>query len=411
MTDRRRVVITGMGVTSALGDTPGALYDALRAGRSAVRAMPEWSGEFAGIPLAAPVAVDEERVRAIPRKFRRAMGDAAVYAALAALEARAMAGLDDALLASGRVGCAVSSTMGSSRSIIEATEILLAGRREEMPAMQFFKCVSHSSALNVGNLLGLTGVMLSPCSACASGAQAIGAAYEQIRMGRQEVMFAGGSDEVTAAAAGSFALLSALAEGGGAFAPEAASRPFDARRSGLVCGAGAGIVVLEEYEHARRRGAEPLAEIIGYATNANGVHVSQSDARSIERCIRLALADAGIAPAAVDYISAHATATLAGDCEEAAALRTVFGGGVPVAGMKGHLGHTLGASGALELAALCEMFRHGELLPTLNLEEPAADCAGLDHVTRLRPGRVGIALKTAIAFGGVNAVLAVKNLR
>ncbi len=406
---RKRVVITGRGVTSALGNAPAALYESLRAGRSAVRRMVEWEAEFDGPVLGAPVAADEIRFKAIPRKFRRSMGDAAAFAALAALGALEEAHLPDAELNSGRIGCAVSSTMGSSRSIIESAALLLQNRRDEMPAMQFFKCVSHSAALNIGNLLGLSGVMLAPCSACASGLQSLLLAYEQILLGRADVMIAGGADEVTPAVTGSFAQLFALADGGKyADCPGAASRPFDAERTGLVCGAGAGILVLEEYEHARARNADIYGEILGGATNTGSLHVGQSDAASIEQCVRLALADAARAPETVDYVSAHATSTVAGDSAEAAALSAVFGNRTPTASMKGHLGHTLGASGALELAALLEMTRRREMLPTLNLARPGAGCETLALPRELRTGVVvRTVAKVAVAFGGVNTVLMV----
>lgn len=406
--EKRRVVVTGAGVVSALGGSRAELFEALLAGRCAVRRMPEWSAELLGVPLAAPVELDPEIAKRINRKFRRSMGPAALFASLAALQAAEESGLDAELLGSGRTGCAVSSTMGSSSSIVEATALLLSGRREEMPATQFFKCASHSSAFNVANLLGINGVQLSPCSACASGLQSVGAAMEQIQLGKQDVMLAGGSDEATPAVAGSFEQLFALA--GGDVEPERASRPFDADRRGLVCGEGAGILVLEEYGHAVRRGAPLLLELTGYATNCSGVHVSQSDAVSIERCLKLALADAGLEPAGIDYVSAHATATVAGDREEAAALRNVFGGGVPVSSLKGHLGHTLGASGAIELAAVCEMARRGVVVPTLNLERVGAECAGLDLPVAPREKRIGVFAKCCIAFGGVNAVLIGKKL-
>lgn len=249
--EKRRVVVTGAGVVSALGGSRAELFEALLAGRCAVRRMPEWCAELPGVPLAAPVELDPEIAKRINRKFRRSMGPAALFASLAALQAAEESGLDAELLGSGRTGCAVSSTMGSSSSIVEATALLLSGRREEMPATQFFKCASHSSAFNVANLLGINGVQLSPCSACASGLQSVGAAMEQIQLGKQDVMLAGGSDEATPAVAGSFEQLFALA--GGDVEPERASRPFDADRRGLVCGEGAGILVLEEYGHAVRR--------------------------------------------------------------------------------------------------------------------------------------------------------------
>ena len=266
--EKRRVVVTGAGVVSALGGSRAELFEALLAGRCAVRRMPEWSAKLPGVPLAAPVELDPEIAKRINRKFRRSMGPAALFASLAALQAAEESGLDAELLGSGRTGCAVSSTMGSSSSIVEATALLLSGRREEMPATQFFKCASHSSAFNVANLLGINGVQLSPCSACASGLQSVGAAMEQIQLGKQDVMLAGGSDEATPAVAGSFEQLFALA--GGDVEPERASRPFDADRRGLVCGEGAGILVLEEYGHAVRRGAPLLLELTGYATNCSG---------------------------------------------------------------------------------------------------------------------------------------------
>ena len=404
---RRRVAITGCGVVSALGMSRSELFDSLESGRCAVRTMPEWRKELGTEVLAAPVALAPGAERAIDRKMRRSMGRAALFAALAAKQAVSESGLSAQELCSGRCGCVISSTMGSSSSIVEATELLLTGRREEMPAQQFFKCVSHSSAFNVANYLGICGVLLSPCSACASGAQSIGEGAELIAFGRQEMVVAGGSDEVTPAVAGSFSQLFALAEGEGV-APEKASRPFDAARSGLVCGEGAGVVVLEELEHARSRGAHILGEIVAYATNCGGEHVSQSDRGAIARCIRTALAEAGTAAEAVDYVSAHATATIAGDREDAAALLGVFGAGTPVAGLKGQLGHTLGASGAIELAALLEMIRRHRMLPTRNLDEVAADCAGLNHLREVVDGGIGLALKISVAFGGVNAVLGVR---
>lgn len=372
--------------------------------------MPEWQGQ---VPIgsetvtAAPVDLPPEKAKSIKRHYRRSMGNAALFATLAAQSAVAESGLTAAELANGRTGCIVSSTIGSSSEVYESTRAVIEKRFNDLSACQFFRIVSHSSAFNVANFFGINGVQLSPCSACASSLQSIGLAYEQILAGRQEIFLAGGSDEVTPIVIGSFRHLYALAESE-ALAPHEQSRPFDARRCGLVCGEGAGILVLEEYEHARQRKAPILAEIIGYATNCTGSQISQSDSASIENCMRLALADAQLDPAEVDYVSAHATSTVAGDREEAAAIRAVFGDRVPVSSSKGNLGHTLGASGAIETAAVLEMMKHGIILPTGNLGEVAADCTGLNLPVVPQSSSIRTVLKNCIAFGGVNASLVVK---
>jgi 3-oxoacyl-[acyl-carrier-protein] synthase II len=253
-------------------------------------------------------------------------------------------------------------------------------------------------------MLGINGIQLSPCSACASSLQSVGLAYEQLLLGRQDLILAGGSDEATPIVLESFRLLRALGEEP-SFSPEQISRPFDAKRCGLVCGEGAALLAVETLDHAQARGAMPLAEILGYATICTGAQISQSDSASIVRCMQLALDDAGISPAEVDYISAHATSTVAGDREEAAAIRTLFGDRVPVSSLKGQLGHTLGASGALETAVLLEMFSKGILLPNTNLASPAEECTGIRLLREPLQASPRIILKNCIAFGGVNATL------
>ncbi len=409
ITYQRRAVITGTGVVSALGDTPAVLWHNLAADQCAIRRMPEWQAELGNNVLAAPVELDTQEVKQIERKFRRSMGRVALFAALAAKQAVKESGLDAAVLNSGRAGCIISSSMGSGSSIDESISLWNSGARDEIPALQFFKCASHTAALNVANMFGINGIQLSPCSACASSLQSIGAAMDAVRWGKQEVVIAGGTEEITPMAVGSFAQLFALATDNGE-APETASRPFDAARRGLVCGEGAGVIIVEEYEHAVRRGAPILGELVGYATNCSGRHVSQSERAAIEKCLRLALEDAQIPSEDVDYINAHATGTIQGDGEEAAALRTVFGNRTPVSSLKGHLGHTLGASGGIELVAVLEMMKHGWLLPTLNLNIVGEECSGLAHLMKTQPIPPRMVVKNGIAFGGINAVLIIKNI-
>ena len=404
----RRVVITGAGVVTALGVVRNALHESLRSGKSAVRRMPEWASfmQTKDDVLAAPVDLSEADVKSIDRRSRRSMAKAALFAALAARDAVAESGLSAEFLSSGRVGCAISSTVGSATAMYESCKAVLERRFEDLAACQFFRLVSHSSAFNTANLFGIRGVQLSPCSACASSLQSIGLAYEQLRAGRQDAFLAGGSDETTPMVAGSFQQLYALV-GGTSLPVEERSRPFDVARSGLVCGEGGGVLVVETLASARARGARPLAEILGYATNCTGSQISQSDRGSIVRCMRMALADAGLEAGDIDYVSAHATSTVAGDREEAAAIREVFGDAVPVSSLKGSLGHTLGASGGIETAALLEMMRRGEVLPTANLTEVDPDCAGIWLPDRPLARTVRRALKNCIAFGGVNASLVI----
>ena len=401
---KKRIVITGAGVTSAMGNTRQELFEALLAGRSAVRPIPEWRERMqkAASVVASPVELPEATAKSISRHYRRSMGPAALYAALAAKSAVAEASLTPELLGNGRTGCIASSTLGSSTEIeAVARAIFLGGNFFDLPACQFFRMVSHSSAFNVANLMGINGVQLSPCSACASSLQSVGLAHEQLLLERQDAFLAGGSDEATPIVLDSFRLLHALAEDKD-MEPEQMSRPFDARRKGLVCGDGAAILVVETLEHAQARGAKPLAEILGYATNCTGAQISQSDSASIRRCMEMALEDAGIAPQAVDYVSAHATGTPNGDSEEAKAIYAVFGDRTPVSSLKGQLGHTLGASGALELTVIMEMMQRDIILPNHNLEHVADDCSGPDFVREPRHGEVNFVLKNCIAFGGVN---------
>lgn len=400
----KRVVITGMGVVSPLGGTVAEQADALDAGRHGVRAMPEWAA-YKGLRslVAAPAELKNEK--AIPRQNRRSMGRMSIFAAQAAMEALRDAGLAEGAQGDGRTGCVAGSTTGSAISLAQVYETMLPEKDFSLlQSMQFFQCLSHTVAMNLAQYLGLRGVLLSTNAACASSLQALGTAFDLVRSGRQDAVVCGGAEELHATVTGSFDMLMAASIRYND-RPEAASRPFDAARDGLVCGEGAGILVLEDLARARARGARILAEILGFHTCSGGSHISESNRDGIAACMREALADARCAPAEVDYVSAHATATLQGDGEEAAAIRSVLGGNVPVSSLKGHLGHTLGASGAIELVAALEGLRRGHLYPTRNLETVAEECKGIRHVTAREPTAARIFLKNSFAFGGIHASL------
>ena len=407
----KRVVITGLGIRTPLGNDIETFCQALHNGQCAVRTMSEWD-RYPGITsrVAATTPLNDAEVKTIPRSSRRSMGRLAIFAALAAKSAVVDAGLAETELTDGSTGCIIGSTMGSPDSILEAMKALITNNSfAELSAMQFFKCVSHTAAMNVSNYLNLRGHISATSSACASSLQALGQGASIIATGQQKIMLCGGSEEVGISVTGSFDILYAASHNFND-QPQKASRPFDAQRDGLVCGEGAGILVLEEYEHAKARGAHIYGEVTGYATCGSGNHISQSDYPSIVRCIKSALQNAKCSPDEIGYISAHATATLHGDAVEVAAMKAVFGDKTPMSSMKGHIGHTMGASGAIETIASLIMMRDGVIYPTINLDNVADDCQYDAHITTATTAPFNAFIKNCFAFGGINAVLVCKKL-
>ncbi len=400
----KRVVITGIGVVSPFGNGLPALMKGIEEGRSAVRRMEGWE-QYIGLHslVAAPVTIQNEKL--IPRQKRRSMGRMSIFAAQAADEAIADAGLVLADEDLWKIGCVIGSTMGSAKSINDTFELMLPAKDlSKLNSTMFFQCMSHTAAVNVAQYLGLNGTVMAPAAACASALHAIGTGYDLIRLGRQEVLLCGGAEELHPTVTGSFDILFATSTKYND-RPQQTPRPFDRDRDGLVCGEGSGLVVLEDYDRAIKRNAKIYAELIGYSTTANGLHVSQSNKESMIYCMQQALKDAGVNADAIDYVSAHATATIQGDQEEAEAIREVFGATVPVSSLKGYIGHTLGASGAIELAASLSMMEQGVIYPTLNLENVSPECEGIQHVMEPLKKQVRTVLKNGFAFGGINAAL------
>jgi 3-oxoacyl-[acyl-carrier-protein] synthase II len=399
------VAVTGLGIVGTLGNDVAAVTRALRDGTSGVRVEPAWK-EVDGLEtcLRAPVAPGLDP-QSIPRAFRRSMGPQAVFASLAARQAVADAGLDEAVLRSGAVGVSIGSTMGSVESLHAYFEHLIrGGSLRGIRGTAFLQTMGHTCAANVALLLGATGRVLAPSSACTSGSQGVGAAFEAVRHGLQDVMVCGGADEAHFIAAAVFDLVGGASRGHEE-EPRLTPRPFDADRDGLVVGEGAGILVLEDLERARARGARVHAEVLGYATNCDGAHMSQPQQQGTEACMRAALEDAGVRAHDVDYVNAHATATPIGDVIEAAATAAVFGDRVPVSSTKGQTGHTLGACGAIETIFTILMMREGFVAATRNLERVDPACAGIQHVLRTRPATIAVAVNNNFAFGGVNTSL------
>jgi 3-oxoacyl-[acyl-carrier-protein] synthase II len=400
----KRAVITGIGVVSPFGNGVTALMDGIRMGRSAVRYMDGWD-QYTGLQslIGAPVEMIDEKK--IPRQKRRSMGRMSIFAAQAADEALQDAGINLAEEDLWRTGCVIGSSMGSARSINDAFETMLPDKDlSRLNSTMFFQCMSHTAAVNTAQYLGLLGMVMAPAAACASALHSIGTAFDLIRLGKQDLILCGGAEELHPTVTGSFDILFATSTGYND-KPEQSPRPFDRDRDGLVCGEGCGLVLLEEYERAVRRGARIYGEVAGFSTTANGLHVSQSNRESMVVCMKQALDGADAAVADIDYINAHATATIQGDMEEAEAIRDLFGDRTPVSSLKGYIGHTLGASGSIELAASLKMMEEGILYPTRNLLNVAEDCRGIRHLQHSEQARINTILKNGFAFGGINAAL------
>ncbi len=403
----KRVAITGAGVITPLGNNVATLINGLEQGKNSTVYIPEWE-KYKGLRslVGAPAVLENEKL--IPRQNRRSMGRLSIFAVQAAEQALRDANIPQDALSGGRLGCVIGSTMGSAESIAEAFETLLPDNDlSKLTSTKFFQCVSHTAALNVGQCLGITGTVMSTNAACASALQAIGTGYDLIRLGEQDIMLCGGAEGLHPTVVGSFDVLFATSTKFNQN-PKATPRPFDAQRDGLVCGEGSGIVVLEDYDCAKKRGAKIYAEIIGFNSFGNGSHVSESSREAITACIKETLKRAQVSPQEIDYINAHATATIQGDKEEAAALREIFGANVPVSSLKGNLGHTLGASGAIELIASLMMMEKSIIYPTLNLTSPDKECQGINHIMQPLRKKINLLLKNCFAFGGINASLVCK---
>ena len=406
----KRVVITGVGAVSPFGTNVCSLIEGIEGGQCAIKYMENWK-DYVGLNslVAAPAELKNEKD--IPRRKRRSMGRMGIFAAQAAEQAVKDSGLDKDIVTSGRVGCIIGSTIGSPEALTETFEAIIPSKDiAEITSMEFFKFASHAAAMNVAQFLEISGFVMATSAACASSLQALGTAFDLIRLGRQDAVLCGGVEEVHPTVTAIFDVLFATSSKFND-RPEESSRPFDVDRDGVVCGEGSGIIILEEYEHALKRNAKIYAEVVGYHTCGSGRHISQSSKDAMILCMDKALNNAGILPEQVDYISAHATSTKQGDVEEAQAIKKIFGNNIPVSSLKGYIGHTLGASGTIELIAALNMMKNGVIYPTLNLKNIAPECEGIAHVRGFEKKNINVLVKNCFAFGGINAVLVCKKFR
>jgi 3-oxoacyl-[acyl-carrier-protein] synthase II len=401
---QNRVVITGVGVTSPIGNSLHAISRSLQEDRTGVRVVPQF-GEYDGLKtrVGAPVDVD---LGDLPKKKTRTMGRVALLSTWATQQAIADSGLDADFLSSGKVGIAYGSTGPSSSAVEDYVRKLFVNRSlAGIQSATYPKLMSHTCAANLAVYFGIRGRVITTCAACVSSSQALGYAYETVRNGIQEAMICGGAEELDVVHASVFDVMFATSTRYNE-RPSETPRPFDAERDGLVVGEGAGTMVIESYERARARGARIYAEIIGFGTNCDGYHMTAPTVDGMARAMSLCLESAEIATSDVDYVNAHATATDIGDVCESQATSRVLGAAVPVSSTKGFTGHTLGACGAIESAFCLAMLRDRFLAPNRNLTRPHADCAPLNYV--IGPARSAsprTIMNNNFAFGGVNTSL------
>ncbi len=404
----KRVVVTGMAGISALGSEWQAIQQAFQQGRSAIRVMPDWSRYVElNTRLGGPVE-DFQAPAHWTRKQLRSMGRVSQLAVRAAENALADAGLlGERSITDGRMGVACGSSVGSTAEIRAFGNMLLNGVTDDLNANSYVRMMPHTTAANIGIFFELKGRIIPTSSACTSGSQGIGYAYEAIRYGRQDLMLAGGAEELCPSEALVFDALYATSQKNDT--PELTPRPYDRDRDGLVIGEGSGMLVLESLEHAQSRGAHIHAEIVGFGSNSDGTHITRPEAATMRIAMEMALADAGLPPEAIGYVNGHGTATEQGDVAETQATSSLFGGRMPISSQKSYLGHTLGACGALESWFSIEMLRNDWYAPTLNLQLVDPLCGELDYLTgdgrRMSNEYV---MNNNFAFGGINTSLIFK---
>lgn len=404
----RRVVITGFGGVTALGNDWESIKAGLLAHQNCVVRMPQWD-EIDGLSakLAAPVQ-NFTLPEHYTRKRVRSMGRVSLLSTRATELALEDAGLlENPVIKSGRTGIAFGSCTGSTNAVAAFGEMLTNKSTRKITATTYVQMMPHTTAVNTGLFFGVTGRVIPTPSACTSGSQAIGYAWEAIRHGYQDVMIAGGAEELCPSEVAVFDTLFAASVRNDE--PKLTPRPFDKHRDGLVIGEGAGAVILESLEHAQARGAKIYAELVGFATNCDATHITQPNQATMKICMEEALRVAGLAPSDIGYLSAHGTATDRGDIAESNATAAVFGDRTPVSSMKSFFGHTLGACGAIESWLVVQMMREGWFSPTINLTDPDPMCGDLDYIMGTeRQIETEFVQSNNFAFGGINTSLIFK---
>jgi len=413
MNEQRRVVVTGLGVVSPLGTGVEKNWQALMEGRSGIRGITRFATDNFASRIAGEVPDFKAEDFIEPKEIKK-MDLFIQYAMGAAAMAMADSGLNIEGEFAESVGVIIGVGLCGLDTIETTKEALIAGGPRKISPFFIPKVISNLAPGHVAIRYGAKGVNFTPTSACASGTHALGESLHMIRSGLQDAVIAGGAEStITPLAVGGFAAMKALSTRNDE--PLRASRPFDKDRDGFVIGEGSGILILEEREHALKRGAKIYAEVIGYAANGDAYHMTAPapEGEGAARCMRLALKDAGIAPSDVDYINAHGTSTEYNDANETIAIKAVFGeqaAKLAVSSTKSMTGHLLGAAGAVEGVYSALALHHGMLPPTINYENPDPVC-DLDYVpNKARKADIKVALSNSFGFGGTNACVILRRV-
>jgi 3-oxoacyl-[acyl-carrier-protein] synthase-1 len=401
-----RVVITGLGIYSCIGKSLEEVKNSLREGKSGIIFDPV--RKQMGFRSALTGFVERPNLKGLlDRRARIMLPEQGEFAYMATLQALAQAGIDAEYIHNREIGILYGND-SSAKSTIEAVDIM----RQKKDTMlvgsgAVFQTMNSTVTMNLATIFKLRGINFTISAACASGSHAIGLGYHFIKTGLQESVITGGAQEINPLSMGNFDALSAFSSHENE--PEKASRPFDKDRDGLIPSGGAASVVLESLESAQKRKANILAEVVGYGFSSNGEHISNPTVNGPVRSLMMALKDAGISPAAVDYINAHATSTQAGDSSEARALVEVFGEkAVPVSSTKSMTGHECWMAGASEIVYSMIMMQNGFIAPNINFQNPDEDSSKLDIVKTCTEKNINVFLSNSFGFGGTNSSLIVR---
>ena len=403
---QRRVVVTGLGIVSSIGNNKSEVTDALRAGQSGIEFCQEYADLGFRSHIHGPIRVD--LAENIDRKLKRFMGDGAAFNYLAMAEAIADSGLEEGEVSNFRTGLVVGSGGPSTSNIVQAADILREKGLKRVGPYMVTRTMSSTNSACLATPFKIKGVNYSISSACSTSAHCIGHGSELIQMGKQDIVFAGGGEEVHWTMTVLFDAMGALSSKYND-APETASRPYDATRDGFVISGGGGVLVLEELEHARARGAKIYAELVGYGATSDGFDMVQPSGEGAVRCMQQAMATVD---APIDYINAHGTSTPVGDIRELEAVREVFGEQIPaIASTKSLTGHALGAAGVNEAIYSLLMQQENFIAASANISEPDAGAEGFP-IVRERQDNVTLntIMSNSFGFGGTNSTLIFQRL-
>lgn len=406
----RRVVVTGMGIASPLGSTVKSAFDRLKKYENCIE---HWDrlDEYERLNTSLGSFVSGFEVpEHFTRKVRRTMGDVSLMSTVTSEDALKEAGLlGDDIITNGRTGVSYGSSTGSLDAVLDFYSMCIDKEVKLLNSGSYIKMMPQTAAVNISLHFKTHGRLIPTSTACTSGAMGIGYAYEAIKDGYADVMISGGAEEIHPTQVGVFDTLYATSSKNDT--PKLTPSPFDKDRDGLVIGEGAGTLILEEYERAKSRGAKIYAEIVGFATNTDGTHITNPNKDMMAEVMRQSLNNAGISVNEIGYVNAHGTGTVNGDIAESLATEMIFGKNIPISTIKSYTGHTLGACGAIEAILSIEMMNNKWFAPTLNLNNVDENCGQLDYI--MKEGRIidtEYVMTNNFAFGGINTSIILKRV-